>query len=70
MTSQAHHKGSFPIRHAFVVQFASDTTLDAESMTGRIEHIVSGKVTRFESVDTMLAFVTQFLQAVADLKDC
>jgi hypothetical protein len=57
-------KGSFPIQHAFVVQFAADTTLDTIGMTGRVEHLVSGQATRFQSVEALFAFMVARLQEV------
>jgi hypothetical protein len=49
--------GPFPIQHAFVVQFAAETTLDATGITGRVEHLVSGQATRFQSVAALFAFI-------------
>jgi 2-polyprenyl-3-methyl-5-hydroxy-6-metoxy-1,4-benzoquinol methylase len=56
--------GPFPIQHAFVVQFAAETTLDATGITGRVEHLVSGQATRFQSVAALFAFIAARLQAV------
>jgi hypothetical protein len=63
MTSQPHQSGPFPIQHAFVLQFAAHTALDAAGLEGRIEHVVSGRATRFQSLEALLAFVTQVLEA-------
>jgi len=40
----------YPTQHAFVVQFAAHTALDAEDLAGRVEHVVSGQVTQFHSM--------------------
>jgi hypothetical protein len=56
--------GPFPIQHAFVVQFAAETTLDATGITGRVEHLVSGQATRFQSVAALFAFMAARLQEV------
>jgi hypothetical protein len=56
--------GPFPIQHAFVVQFAAETTLDATSITGRVEHLVSGQATRFQSVEALFAFMAARLHEV------
>jgi hypothetical protein len=56
--------GPFPIQHAFVVQFAAETTLDATGITGRVEHLVSGQATQFQSVEALFAFMATRLQEV------
>ncbi len=63
MASPAHHPGSFSIQRAFVVQFTNHTALNAESLEGRIKHIVSGNSTRFQSLAELLTFVIQVLEA-------
>ena len=50
---------------AFVVQFRRGTELDTGCMTGRVEHVVSGKAARFQSVDDLLVFMTEVLREVA-----
>ena len=57
-------QGPFPIQHTFVVQFAAETTLDAMGLTGRVEHLVSGRATRFQSVQELFAFMAARLQEV------
>jgi hypothetical protein len=47
------------VRHAFVVQFAADTQVEADQVRGRIEHIVSGRATHFQSLEELLAFVAR-----------
>jgi hypothetical protein len=54
----------FPIQYAFVVQFAAETTLDATGITGRVEHLVSGQATRFQSVEALFAFIATRLQEI------
>ena len=66
MPMQPSQRGPFPMRYAFVVQFAADTTLAFETMHGRIEHCVSGQATRFHSVEALLGFVTTVLREMAD----
>jgi len=50
-----------PPERAFVVQFYADTTLDARHMSGRIEHVISGQVSHFHSLATLLDFITHVL---------
>lgn len=54
----------YPSQHAFVVQFAAHTALDAEDLAGRVEHVVSGQATQFHSMQALFEFVVQVLQAV------
>ena len=63
MTSPSHQSGPFAIQHAFVVQFAGHAASDTEGLAGRIEHIVSGKAARFQSGESLLAFIMQMLEA-------
>jgi hypothetical protein len=50
-----------PPERAFVVQFYADTTLDAIHMSGRVEHVISGQVSHFRSLATLLDFITHVL---------
>ena len=59
--------GPFPIQHAFVVQFAADTRLDATGITGRVEHLVSGQAIVFRSVEALFTFMAARLQEVQQL---
>ena len=34
-------------------------------MAGRVEHVVTGKVARFQSLDELVAFMTEVLRTVA-----
>jgi hypothetical protein len=51
---------------AFVVQFGRETAVDAGHMVGRVEHVVSGKVGRFQSLDALVAFMTAVLREVEE----
>jgi hypothetical protein len=64
MPAPLQHRGLFPIQHAFVVQFAADTSLRDADMAGRVEHIASGQAIRFQSTEELLTFVTQVLQTL------
>jgi hypothetical protein len=65
MRSPLDHRGAFPIQHAFVVQLAEATALDAEHLSGRVEHIVSGQARHFQSLTELLRFFEQVLQTLA-----
>ena len=59
----------YPTQHAFVVQFAAHTALDAEDLAGRVEHVVSGQATQFHSLQALFEFVVQVLQAIHTSED-
>ena len=65
MKSQFEQSPSFALAQAFVVQFGRETALDTGRMAGRVEHVVSGKVARFQSLDELVAFMTEVLREVA-----
>ena len=50
------------VHRAFVVQFHSDTAVEQGHVAGRVEHVVSGQATDFQSLDTLLAFIAQVLR--------
>ena len=50
--------------HAFVIQFHADTDVEKRHMTGRIEHVVSGQATHFQSLEALLAFIARVLGEV------
>lgn len=53
----------FPVSQSFVVQFAADTRPAANRYRGRIEHIDSGRSQRFASLDELISFVSELLEA-------
>ena len=65
MKSQLEQSPAFAPARAFVVQFGRETDLDTWRMAGRVEHVVSGKAARFQSVDELTAFMTEVLREVA-----
>ena len=52
--------------HAFVVQFSPATQLDAGPVEGRVEHLISRQATRFQSLETLLAFFRRVLREVRE----
>ena len=57
-------RGPLPPEGAFVVQFR-DATMTGSGMSGRVEHVVSGRAGRFESIEQLLSFVEQTLQGIS-----
>jgi hypothetical protein len=50
-----------PAEHAFVVQLSSTATGTRASLSGRVEHVASGRAAHFETLDELLAFIRQVL---------
>jgi hypothetical protein len=46
-----------PPERAFVVQFYADSGVDTTHMSGRVEHVVSGQVSHFHSLASLLSFI-------------
>ena len=51
-------------RRAFIVQFRAETDLAQARCAGRVEHVVSGQATHFQSLEELLAFLTHVLTTV------
>jgi hypothetical protein len=47
---------------AFVLQFRGPTDIAASRFEGRVEHVASGRQTRFHSLTELRAFVEQVMQ--------
>jgi hypothetical protein len=54
---------TLPADRAFVVQFSARAAARADRVSGRVEHVVTGRSTHFRSLDQLLAFVARWLQA-------
>ncbi|MGH8069342.1 MAG: hypothetical protein ACRERE_29725 [Candidatus Entotheonellia bacterium] len=48
---------SLPTNRAFVVQFRAQPAGGSSSYEGRVEHLVSGQVARFHSLEELLTFM-------------
>ena len=55
---------SLPTNRAFVVQFRAPPIGAAPCHEGRVEHLVSGQVARFHSLEELLAFISRMLDEV------
>jgi len=49
---------------AFVVQFRAETEVERRAWSGRVEHVVSGQATHFQSLEELLAFIARVLATV------
>jgi hypothetical protein len=47
---------------AFVVQLRADAAVEQGYLAGRVEHVVSGQATDFETLETLLAFIARVLR--------
>jgi hypothetical protein len=52
---------TFPTQRAFVVQVHTDANIEQGQVWGRVEHIVSGQATRFQTVEALVRFMVQVL---------
>jgi hypothetical protein len=52
-----------------VVQFRTLPTGEPSSYAGRVEHVVSGQVGRFHSLEELLAFMVKVLHEVQEQSD-
>jgi hypothetical protein len=52
-----------------VVQFRAQSTGVSSSYDGRVEHLVSGQVARFHSLEELLAFMIRMLTEVEEQSD-
>ena len=64
-----HAQPSLPTKRAFVVQFRAPPTGSLPSYEGRIEHLESGQVARFHSLEELLAFMIRVLTNVEEQSD-
>lgn len=60
---------SLPTNRAFVVQFRTQPTGVSSPYDGRVEHLVSGQVARFHSLEELLAFMVSVLTDVDEHSD-
>ena len=53
-----------PTNRAFVVQFRAQPPGAPMGWEGRVEHVVSGQMTHFHSLEELLAFIRRVLAGV------
>ena len=63
MVPPADNPAHLSVHWAFVVQFQSDTVVEQGHLAGRVEHVISGQATAFQSLETLLAFMARVLRA-------
>ena len=60
--SQPHP--TLPTNRAFVVQCRAQPSPASQGWEGRVEHVVSGQVTHFHSLEELLTFIRRVLSDV------
>jgi hypothetical protein len=60
---------ALPYAKAFIVQFGEETDARLGNVTGRIEHLQTGRRSRFASIDELLASVMAMLARVDASRD-
>jgi hypothetical protein len=55
---------SLPTNRVFVVQFRAQPTRESSAYDGRVEHLVSGQLARFHSLEELLTFMVSVLADV------
>ena len=60
---RADDKPTLPYAKAFVVQFTAETDARLEHVTGRVEHLQTGRRVRFTSMDDLRAGFVAMLAA-------
>jgi hypothetical protein len=53
-----------PVGRAFVVQVHATAVVAQGQLAGRVEHVVSGQATRFQTPDELLAFMARVLEVL------
>ncbi len=52
---------SLPTKRAFVVQVHAEAQVEQGQCKGRVEHLVSGEATHFESLEELFTFIAHVL---------
>jgi hypothetical protein len=66
MVPAADNPAPLSVTRAFVVQFRSDAVVEQGHLAGRVEHVVSGQATDFQSLEMLLAFMARVLRAARE----
>ena len=57
-------QGTLSPHRAFVVQFRAETEVEQGRFAGRVEHVVSGQTTQFQSLEELVVFMGRVLTQV------
>jgi hypothetical protein len=53
-----------PVQRGFVVQLHAAADVAQGQWMGRVEHVVSGRATHFQTLDELLAFIARVLASL------
>ena len=59
-----HLSPTLPTNRAFVVQFRAEPSATSRGWEGRVEHIVSGQTSHFDSLEELVVFIRRVLPDV------
>ena len=66
MTKEPRERVALPAERAFVVWLRGDCRPGERDYRGRVEHVRTGDIAHFESLDELLAFLVRVTGADAD----
>lgn len=55
--------------NAFVIQFRDSGADGADQLSGRVEHVASGRTANFQSAEELLQLLKKMLNALSDEED-
>ncbi len=61
MPQEAQRYAPLSVHWAFVVHFRTNTDICHGQIAGRVEHVVSGQSTHFDSLEELLGFMARVL---------
>ena len=64
MSQDTEGQAPLSVHHAFVVHFRTNSDVAQGRMAGRVEHVASGQVTHFASLEELLAFMARVLATI------
>ena len=66
MKFHCERRPAFTPEQAFVVHLGLKAGEDTGRMVGRVEHVVSRKRARFQSLDELVSFMTEVLRGIKE----
>jgi hypothetical protein len=69
MVPPADNPAPLSVTRAFVVQLRADAVVEQGLLAGRVEHVISGQATDFQSLETLLTFIARVLNAERERSD-
>ncbi len=66
MTQPHPEKAPLSVQRAFVVHFRTNSDIARDQIEGRVEHVVSGQLSHFASLEELLAFIARVFDQQAE----